>query len=80
MDRDNDPLSPGGREAMLIPNPVKQGQEKFLLRRGEVRQHLVVDAIRARRGVTRTTDGEKKCIHREWNIITLKVSGVKMKR
>jgi hypothetical protein len=51
-DRDNDPLSPGGREAMLLPNPVKQGQEKFLRRRGEMRQHLAVDAIRARRGVT----------------------------
>jgi hypothetical protein len=51
-DRDNDPISPGGREAMLLPNPVKHAEEKILRRRGEVRQQLVVDAIRARRGVT----------------------------
>jgi hypothetical protein len=37
-DRDNDPLSPG-REGMLLPNPVKQGQEKFIRRREEARQH-----------------------------------------
>jgi hypothetical protein len=49
--RDNDPLSPGGRETMLLPNPVKQGWEKFHRRRGEMRQHLVVDAIRSWRGV-----------------------------
>jgi hypothetical protein len=50
--RDNDSLYPGRRKAMLLPIPVKQGKEKFLRRTGEVRQHLVVDAIRARRGVT----------------------------
>jgi hypothetical protein len=51
-DRDNDPLSQGGQETMLLPNPVKQGQDKVLRRREEVRQQRVVDAIRTSRGVT----------------------------